>query len=180
MSVLPIVLIVVISVSLIEAFLILPSHLGHSLRAIENIQISGFRRKFEQHFDSFRDDRFGPLLDRAVEYRYLTLGLVLMTVILSISLPASGLLKFVGFPATEGDIVEARLLLPQGTPLELTETRVEQIVSAAQAINNSYRDDQPEQQDLVRNITIIYGQNPDAFETGPHVARIIVDLVQST
>lgn len=179
LRVLPIVLIVVISVSLIEAFLILPSHLGHSLSAIENRQNSGFRQKFEQQFDRFRENWFGPLLDRAVEYRYLTLGLVLMSIILSISLPASGLLKFVGFPATEGDIVEARLLLPQGTPLSLTERRVEQIENAAQALNQRFKNDQPEQQDLVRNITIIYGQNPDAFETGPHVARIIVDLLSA-
>jgi multidrug efflux pump subunit AcrB len=177
LRVMPIVLIVVISVSLIEAFLILPSHLGHSLRAIENRPDSGFRQKFEAQFDRLRDNWFGPLLDRSVEYRYLTLGLVIMSIILSISLPASGLLKFVGFPDTEGDIVEARLLLPQGTPLSRTETLVEKIENAAQLLNKRLKHDQPGQQDLVRNITIIYGRNPDAFETGPHVARIIVDLL---
>ncbi len=179
LRVMPIVLIVVVSVSLIEAFLILPSHLGHSLSAIENRQVSKFRVQFEHQFDRLRDQWFGPLLDRAVEFRYFTVGLILMSIILSISLPASGLLKFVGFPDTEGDIVEARLLLPQGTPLSRTENLVQGIEAAAWSLNEQFKDNQPETQDLVRNITIIYGQNPDAYESGPHVARIIVDLLSA-
>ncbi len=179
LRVMPIVLIVVVSVSLIEAFLILPNHLGHSLRHMENRQDSWFRQQFEKHFNSLRDDWFGPLLDRAVEYRYLTLGLIIMAVIVSLMLPASGKLKFVGFPDTEGDIVEARLLLPQGTPLALTESLVERIETAVQKLNQRFSPEQPEAQNLVRNITIIYGENPDAFESGPHVARIIVDLLSA-
>ena len=179
LRVLPIVLIVVVSVSLVEAFLILPSHLGHSLAAIDKREDSKFRQLFEEKFDHLRENWFGPLLDRAVEYRYLTLGLVLMSIILSITLPASGQLKFVGFPDTEGDIVEARLLLPQGTPLARTESIVERIQSVALDLNKQLKNQQPDAQDLVRNITIIYGQNPDAYESGPHVARVIIDLLSA-
>jgi HAE1 family hydrophobic/amphiphilic exporter-1 len=179
LRVMPIVLIVVVSVSLVEAFLILPNHLGHSLQQMENRQVSSFRQQFEKHFDSLRDHWFGPLLDRAVEHRYLTLGLIIMAIILSIMLPASGQLKFVGFPDTEGDIVEARLLLPQGTPFALTKSLVTRIEAAAKNLNQRFTPEQPGEQNLVRNITIIYGQNPDAFETGPHVARIIVDLLSA-
>jgi multidrug efflux pump subunit AcrB len=100
-------------------------------------------------------------------------------IIFSVMLPASGKLKFVGFPDTEGDIVEARLLLPQGTPLALTESIVAHIDQAAQNLNQRFSPEQPGAHDLVRNITIIYGQNPDAYETGPHVARIIVDLLKA-
>ncbi|MCP4186122.1 MAG: efflux RND transporter permease subunit [Gammaproteobacteria bacterium] len=177
LRIMPIVLIIVVSVSLIEAFLVLPNHLGHSLSAIEDRPVSNFRMKFDSAFDQFRDQWFGPVLDRAVEYRYLTLGLVVMMIILSIALPASGRLKFVGFPATEGDILEARLLLPQGTPLSRTESIVERIQSTARELNQQYKPDQPESRDLVRNVTVIYGENPDAYESGPHVARIVVDLL---
>ena len=179
LSVMPVVLIIVLSVSLIEAFLILPNHLGHSLKHIENRQPTRLRIQFEQGFDHFRDGLFGPLLDKAIQHRYLTLGIVVMLIIVSIALPMSGRLKFVGFPATDGDIVEARLLLPQGTPLQLTESLVERIQQAAKNVNQALSDKQPEKQPLVNNITIIYGQNPDAYETGPHVARIIVDLLSA-
>lgn len=179
LRVMPIVLIIVLSVSLIEAFLVLPYHLGHSLQGMEDRKPNRFRVAFEQGFDFFRDRMFMPLLNKAVSYRYMTLGIVIMLIITAIALPASGKLKFVGFPSTDGDIAEARLLLPQGTPLSLTETYVNRIQQAAKNVNKVYAPSQPDQQDLVSNITIIYGQNPDAYETGPHVARVIVDLLSA-
>lgn len=179
LRVLPIVLIVVLSVSLIEAFLILPSHLGHSLRHIDNRKPSRFRAGFERYFEILKEKYFGPWLDRAVDQRYLTLGLVLMLLIIAISMPAGGKLKFVGFPDIDGDIVEARLLLPQGTPLARTEAVVKQIDAALQRVNTRFKSRQPDQQDLVRNTTIVYAENPDAYESGPHVARIIADLLSA-
>jgi HAE1 family hydrophobic/amphiphilic exporter-1 len=178
LRVMPIVLIVVVSVSLIEAFFILPSHLAHSLKQVEARKPSKFRQKFEACFDHLRDHWFGPLLDRAVDHRYLTLGIVVMIIIFSIALPASGRLKFVGFPATDGDIVEARLLLPQGTPLARTEALMEHIQQAAIKLNQTF-DQQPDALPLVRHTTVIFGDNPDAYESGPHVARIIVDLLSA-
>jgi multidrug efflux pump subunit AcrB len=177
LRIMPIVLIMVLSVSLLEAFLILPHHLSHSLAHMKRRQPSRFRQAFEHHFDNLREQRFGPLLDRAVEYRYLTLGIVLMLLIFSIAMPAGGMLKFVGFPDLDGDVVEARVLLPQGTPLARTEAIVEQISAALQRTDAAFRPAQPEQQALVRNVSVIYGQNPDAYESGPHLARVVADLL---
>ena len=67
------------------------------------------------------------MLDKAIEYRYLTLGLVLMLMLFAIAMPVGGKLKFTGFPDIEGDVVEARILLPQGTPLSRTEGIVEHL-----------------------------------------------------
>ncbi|MEW8063184.1 MAG: efflux RND transporter permease subunit, partial [Candidatus Thiodiazotropha sp.] len=120
-----------------------------------------------------------PLLDRAIEYRYLTLGIVLMLLILAVAMPVGGKLKFVGFPDLDGDVIEARVLLPQGTPLAHTESIVHEISTALQRTNQAFLQQQPEQQPLVENITVIYGQNPDAYETGPHVARVVADLLSA-
>ncbi|MCU7914611.1 MAG: efflux RND transporter permease subunit [Candidatus Thiodiazotropha sp. (ex Gloverina cf. vestifex)] len=179
LRIMPIVLIIVISVSLFEAFLILPHHLSHSLAHMKKTQPSRFRQGFESRFDKFRENWFGPLLDRAIEYRYLTLGIVLMLLILAIAMPVGGKLKFVGFPDLDGDVLEARVLLPQGTPLKQTEAVVEKITQALKRTNQTFLPDQPESQPLVQNITVIYGQNPDAYETGPHVARVVADLLSA-
>ncbi|MDM8547969.1 efflux RND transporter permease subunit [Candidatus Venteria ishoeyi] len=177
LRVMPIVLIMVLTVSLVEAFLILPSHLGHSLAHMKNSQPSSFRLGFEKKFNHFRERHFGFLLDKAIEQRYLTLGIVLMLFLLAIAVPAGGKLKFVGFPDIDGDIVEARILLPQGTPLARTEAVVQQLANALQQVNKRFTPEQPEGQSLVNNVTIIYGENPDAYATGPHVARVIADLL---
>ena len=177
LRVMPIVLLVVLSVSLIEAFLVLPSHLGHSLKHIDKREASRFRQSFERGFDALRERFFGPLIDFAVEQRYFTLGLIIMLMLLAVAMPAGGKLKFVGFPAIEGDLLEARILLPQGTPLSRTEAVVKQLTDALEQTNQHFQGRQPEEQDLVQHVTVIYGENPDAHETGPHVARIITDLL---
>jgi hydrophobic/amphiphilic exporter-1 (mainly G- bacteria), HAE1 family len=175
----PFVLIIVLTVSLLEAFLILPNHLGHSLDHIENRDPGKFRSWFENSFNHFRDNWFGPALDKAIDYRYLTLGITIMLIILAIAMPAGGKLKFVGFPSIEGNIIEARILMPQGTPLEKTKSLVEKIEQAAYALNDKYTPLQPQEQSLINNMTVIFNQNPDAYETGPHVARVIVDLLST-
>jgi len=179
LRIMPIVLIIVLSVSLLEAFLVLPNHLGHSLKHIENRKESGFRVRFEAGFEHFRDRHFGALVDKAIDYRYLTLGLVILLLIISVAMPVGGKIKFVGFPATEGDIVEARLLLPQGTPLAMTEELVDHIAAAVETVNTELSPQQADGQSLVQNVVVFYGQNPDANESGPHVARVVVDLLST-
>ena len=179
LRVVPIVLILVITVSLVEAFLILPSHLGHSLSHMKAREPSRFRAAFERGFAHFRDQRFGPLLNRAIDHRYLTIGIVLMLFLLAVAMPVGGKLKFTGFPDIEGDLVEARILLPQGTPLARTESVVAHLTGVVRSINEDLRSAQPGGQDLVQNLTVLFGENPDAYETGPHVARIVVDLLSA-
>ena len=140
---------------------------------------SRFRQGFERGFEKLKEHWFGPLLHHAVEFRYLTLGIVIMLLILAMAMPAGGKIKFVGFPDLEGDIVEACILLPQGTPLAYTEQIVTKLEKALARTNARFKPRQPNGQNLVNNVTIIYGQNQDAFESGPHLARIIADLLSA-
>ena len=179
LKVMPIVLIVVISVSLLEAFLVLPNHLSHSLSIKNPAPPSRFRLKFETIFATLREKRFGPMLDWAIHNRYFTLGLILMLMMFAIAMPAGGWIKFVGFPALDGDQIEARVLLPQGTPLARTEEVVARLSQAAIKVNQRLQPQQPDGKNLVSNLMVIYGQNPDAYESGPHVARVMVDLLDA-
>ena len=177
LRIMPVVLILVLTISLIEAFLILPHHLGHSLRHGQRGKTSRIRAGFERGFTRVRDNGFGPLLDRAIDYRYLTVGIALMLLMWAIAMPVGGKLKFNGFPDVDGDVIEARVLLPQGTPLARTEGIVDRLQRTAREVADELQPLQPEGQTLVRNITVIYGENPDAFESGAHVARVVVDLL---
>ena len=179
LRIMPIVLIIVISVSLIEAFWVLPHHLSHSLSHMKKKTQSRFRLRFDAAFNKLRDKYFALLLKAAVKYRYFTLGIVIMLMTFALAMPAAGFLKFVGFPDIEGDIVEARILLPQGTPLARTETVVESLVQSLQPLKQKYDPLQPNAESLIKNVTVIYGQNPDAYESGPHLARIIVDMLSA-
>lgn len=179
LKVIPVVLILVISISLIEAFFILPHHLAHSM-AHANLSQGRFRRGFESGLHWFRENIIGRIVDAVLHARYFFIGLVIAVFMISVGMLAGGHLKFQAFPSIDGDVIEARILLPQGTPLWRTETVVEQIVNALQQVDQEYSErqsGQPDQQKLVKNISVQFAKNADSFESGAHLATITADLL---
>jgi multidrug efflux pump subunit AcrB len=105
LKVIPQVLILVLSLSLIEAFLILPNHLSHSLhKAKKDKPISGIKKIVLDRFEHFRNVTLVKAVTKVVEWRYAFLGAVIASLLISFSLISGGALKFVGFPELDGDI----------------------------------------------------------------------------
>ncbi|NND21528.1 MAG: efflux RND transporter permease subunit, partial [Silicimonas sp.] len=90
-----------------------------------------------------------------------------------------GYLKFTAFPELDGDTIVARVLLPQGTPLSRTEAVVARLEDGLDQVNAQLSPEQPGGADLIKHVTVYYGENRDAFETGAHVATVSVDLLPS-
>jgi hydrophobic/amphiphilic exporter-1 (mainly G- bacteria), HAE1 family len=179
LQVIPLVLILVMTISLIEAFLILPAHLGHSLKDVGSKEPSRLRRRFDGVIEWLREDIVGRCVKRCVEWRYLFVGGVIGIFLCSLGLMASGVVGFQGFPELEGDVVVGRILLPQGTPLHRTESVVKQVTAALDEVDPEASSDQSPDQRLVQNVSVQFSRNTDAFEEGPHVATITVDLLTS-
>jgi len=177
LRVMPVVLIIVMAVSLIEAFFILPHHLCHALHHLDPKNPGRFRRRFDALIDGMRDKMLGPAVDWVVRWRYLSVGVALMALFLSGAMLAGGKLKISAFPDIDGDVIVARVLLPQGTPLRRTEEVTGRITDALARTNAAFQPRQPGGQPLVRNVQVRFNENMDAFEQGPHVATVIVDLL---
>ena len=174
LKVIPIVLLTVITVSLVEAFLILPSHLNHSLSHAGKQKPSKFRISFENKFEHLRQNVFN-LVERLITIRYAFLGGVIAVFFFSISMLGSGILKFSAFPNIEGDLVQARLLMPSGTPLSQTENVVTKLLHSLKMTEEEFQEDETGK--LIKAITISHNENADAHEFGPHLATITIDLL---
>jgi HAE1 family hydrophobic/amphiphilic exporter-1 len=176
LGVLPVVLLSVLTISLIEAFLVLPHHLMNSLRSTQQKTLPKWRQKFEDRFHQLRHT-VGDLTEIAMRYRYMTVGIALAMLVFSIGLIATGTVKFKAFPDLEGNILEARILLPQGTPLAETERIVDILLDAldqsSQVLN------QNETEELIKNVQLTYGKHGDVPENGSHLASINVDLLNT-
>ncbi|OUR94981.1 acriflavin resistance protein [Gammaproteobacteria bacterium 42_54_T18] len=178
LRVIPIVLISVIVVSLVEAFFILPHHLYHSLEHQKNTKMPVLRQKFEDWFENLRL-KMDVTVSRLIGYRYLFVGSVIGVFVLSVSLLVSGVVKFAAFPDLEGDLVQARVLMPAGTSLHKTQSVVDHLVTSVKQVEDVLRQQYPmlETQPLIKSITVNFNENADAFETGPHLATISIDLL---
>lgn len=170
----PIILLITLLVSLLEAFLILPAHLSHSHL---NPPPNPLRSRFIRGFEAVRDKLVVPITDKAVKAPYFTLGVLLMLVMaVTASIPA-GLLKFKAMPSLESDTLQARVLLPQGSLLSRTEDVVAKITAALDEINTEYAARYPGSAPLINSQTIMYNTNVDAKESGPHLATVSADLL---
>jgi len=188
---LPMVLLLVLVVSLVEAFLILPHHLGHALQKRAEKPPAGWRRRFEAGFEAVRERVVGRLVDRAIAWRYLSLGLMGLLFLAAIALVAGGFVKFRAFPHVDGNTIQAEILMPQGTPLARTEAVVADVIAAVDRVGRDLSAGVPtapaqDQKDpdhlggaLVRNIVTLYSVNDSAAESGAHVATVSVDLIDS-
>ena len=177
LRVVPVVMLFVLTVSLIEAFLILPHHLLHSLQAPRHE--GGLRHRVDRGMGFFRERLVGPLVDFGIRRRYAVSGLAVAALLVSAAMLAGGWLKFTAFPELDGDTVVARVLLPQGTPAARTEEVVDRLVRGLEQVNGELTPDQPDGAALVRHVTVFYGLNRDAFESGAHVATVSADLLPS-
>ena len=177
LRVVPVVMLFVLAVSLVEAFLILPHHLIHSLDRPPTQ--TGVTARVEASVVWVRERLVGPLVDLAIRWRYATAGLSFAALLVSASMLAGGYLKFTAFPELDGDTIVARVLLPQGTPIKRTEAIVALLEDGLEQVNTQLSPEQPGGADLVKHVSVYYGENRDAFEAGAHVATVSVDLLPS-
>jgi HAE1 family hydrophobic/amphiphilic exporter-1 len=107
----------------------------------------------------------------------MTVGIALAMLVFSIGLIATGTVKFKAFPDLEGNILEARILLPQGTPLVETERIVDILLDALDKTSQVLNQDETEE--LIKNVQLTYGNHGDVPENGSHLASINVDLLNT-
>ena len=173
--VVPIVVIVCLTLSLIEAMFVLPAHLGQGRRSLDDTPTNPVSRSWRllqdrvaAALDGFIRDTYRPLLERALEWRYLTLAIALSVLLFTYGLLAGGWLRFTFQEPVEGDTIAADLTMPLGTPAEVTAQAMLQLEAAARAIQQ----EADAERDTVNgsifsHVLTSLGEQPFAASQGP-------------
>lgn len=181
LSYLPVVLIVTLAVSLVEAFLILPAHLLHSSGQLLTSQRSAIHQWFDKKFTFLRNELFAPMVRKTTAQAYFTVGIIISLVLVFYAAFPAGLLKYRALPNLESNVIQARILLPQGTPFDRTEDVVQQVVTALKKLDEEFSALQDKehgrQKRLLKNIIVLFNTNKDAYESGAHLATVSADLL---
>jgi multidrug efflux pump subunit AcrB len=128
---LPLTIIMVVGASLLECFLVLPSHLKHALQ-----RVARSPRKtslMNEWFLRFRENRFAALAGSCYRRRYSTVITTLCALLLSLTLLIFGHVGFQFFPSPQSDALFANIAMTPGTPRERTAEILEEIARALQA-----------------------------------------------
>ena len=117
--------------SLVEAFLILPSHLSH----LKPQQPKGWskglvtvQRRVADSLIWFSKNVYMPVLKTAIRFRYATATLFVCFFIFAVNLLKLSFVPFAFMPEIEGDIIIVNIEMPEGTPFSRVEQVREQLV----------------------------------------------------
>ncbi len=133
-SIIPLIVIAILLISLVEALIILPSHLSGKptwsigpLKAMQSLFANGLA--------GFTTWVVKPVVRFAVTFRYATMVMMLALIVLAATAFSTGFIRFVFFPPTEADRVELTLTMVDGVPFATTRTAAEQALAAAAKVD---------------------------------------------
>ncbi len=193
----PVVVIAVLLASLVEALLILPAHLSGDGALFNRITrpitgvLDGLQRRMQALLRWWVQGAYRKSLAFALEWRYLTVSVALVALLLSGALVAGGFLKFSFMPKVDADNMIAALTMPQGTPAAQTEAALRRMEEAARRVAEEYDEGTPEGvPSIVRHISSTVGQQPSVGRRGPmrsastggdssHLGEVNVELLGS-
>ena len=185
--------IVCLAFSLLEALLILPSHLAHRKRESATDKLNGFSAKWRRIQGRFADGldqiakvNYARALETAINFRYATVAAAVAVLILTAAMVTTGRIRFQFFPEVAGDIAYATLTMPRGIPLERTEVAVAQIQAAADQLIAALDEEIPGPSIVVHTFSSIGEQlgRPVPEDSGPgaggaHLAEVGIELISS-
>ena len=136
LGVLPLVVGLTLAMSMVEAFLILPTHLSHD-RPWSRWPLSAVQTRLRRSLDRLRDQRALPVVDLALRHPGWTVLVAGAITATALALVATDVVPVGYQPDRATDRIEARLTYPAGTPLEVTEAGARKLVALAQRTNDA-------------------------------------------
>ncbi len=188
MGELPIVVMAALSVSLVEALIILPSHLRNLPSPEEEERrrkavgepgeiVKGFRRlraAQERFVVNVLQTKYEAFLRKALRWKYLTICIAVSTMLLSFGLLASGIVEFVFIQDMDSETVICDIELPIGSPPDRVRTRVMEI--------SEFVKKAPEVVSVQAFVGIqvdVAGEGAVGFKNQSHLGQLIVELQES-
>jgi multidrug efflux pump subunit AcrB len=131
------VVIFVLVLSLVESFLVLPSHLAHLAnreprRWSPRRVTEAMRKRVDGAFKRFTNGPLCRIVTGSIRHPFFVVATCVAIFLGTIGLFTGGVVKFVFFPDIEGNFVTVELDFPEGTSDQETVARAQTLVEAAQ------------------------------------------------
>jgi len=166
-----VIVLLTLSVSLIEALIILPSHIAHSKTLQKGTKPYKFNLKAEQFMNYLRDNLYEPVLNFFLRYKLIGFAIMLGLLIFTIGGISSGIIRTTFFPQIASDRVQITLNMPQGTNENVTDSLISNLEKSVWQVNEKFKSKQEGGDSVVLNVIKKIGP-------GSSVASLTVNLLQ--
>jgi len=145
------VVILTLAISLIEALIILPSHIAHSRALKKGSQQFLLNRYADRMLNFLRDKVYAPVLKLFLANKIFGFAIPVSLFIITIGAISGGVIKLTFFPSIASDQVTINLKMPQGTAVNITDSLITKIENAAWQMNKVFTEKQVNNKDVVIN-----------------------------
>ncbi len=139
-----------LAVSLIEALIILPSHIGHSKALSHKYKKNKLELALDKGMAYAREKLYRPLLSFALRYKVLSLSIIMALFLMTLGAMQGKIIRISYFPFIDRDNFEVSLKMPAGTRDSITQFHLNEIRLAAQEVNDSLRPIMPNGEDVIQ------------------------------
>ncbi|PKP14352.1 MAG: RND transporter [Bacteroidetes bacterium HGW-Bacteroidetes-3] len=155
-----IIVMLTLTVSLVEALIILPAHIAHS-KALErkekkrnriNTFFYNVNQKAEVGLFYVRDHWYAPYLKFFLKHKALGFAIPVALLIFSYGGLKGGIVRTSFFPSVASDQVSVDLKMLQGTNEKITDSLISEIEKAAWEVNEEYTGKQTSGESVIQNI----------------------------
>ncbi|QLE00626.1 efflux RND transporter permease subunit [Galbibacter sp. BG1] len=161
------VVIITLSVSLLEALIILPAHIAHSKALIreknEDIENESMVKRFfrkmrevnkygDKMMDFLRDKFYSPVLKFSLRHQILAFSIFAMFFIITIGAIGGGIIGTTLFPNVASDRVSVDLLMPEGTNPRVTDSIITMVEENVWKVNEKYKARQTGNKEVIENV----------------------------
>ncbi len=161
---------IILLISLIEAFLILPAHLSHSRALDRNAKPFILNIWADKGITWIRDTLYVPALRFVLNYKIFGFAIPIALFLITIGAFQGGILRVSFFPTVASDRIGINLKMPEGTNELITDSLITEIEKVAWEVNDELSAEQEEDIQLVRNTVRQLGP-------GTAVASLTLNLI---
>ena len=161
--------------SLLEAFFVLPAHVGtsHVLRSQKRAGRGAKIRQFLNKGVAFmRYKLYGRLLKKIIKWRWIAVSLPISIIIITVGLFIGGFIKATFFPAITFDNILVNIAFKPGSGEKQTLEYLKRFDEAVWQVNEELKKEFNDPNDFVRFTFMTLGSTFDGEETGSHAGNV--------
>ncbi|MFQ3578950.1 MAG: efflux RND transporter permease subunit, partial [Bacteroidales bacterium] len=161
--------------SLLEAFFILPAHLGstHVLKNRDPNQRPKLRQKFDQFFEGVKN-KYERLMIFVLKWRYVAIFTPVFFILLTVGLFRGGFIQATFFPNVDFDNFVIDVAYTPGSGEKQTYAFLKQCEQAVWEVNDELKKELNDTINIINNTFVSVGNSFNGVELGAHAGKVEV------
>ncbi|MDQ3536660.1 MAG: efflux RND transporter permease subunit [Bacteroidota bacterium] len=174
------VVIACLAFSLVEAFLVLPSHISSEAvlsprkrATLYSRMFNRFRDGLEKGINFLKFKVYGRSLKKIIAWKYIAISFVLFLVLITAGLMQGGLIKSTPFPPIAFDQIDLGIAFKPGTGEAIVESYLVDFEKKINQVNEELKAEFNDSTDFITSTLRLVGTIPNSGESGSHTGGII-------